>query len=266
MARVSNKGVSIHYRVEGDGPPVVLGHGITSSSDVWYEHGFVAALKPRYRLILIDSRGHGQSDKPHDPQSYTTETCASDIVAILDDLGLKTATYWGYSQGGLYGYALAQHALDRVACFVIGGATAGSERAFPAEAGNEDPLMAAFRAGPEEIIKFYGDWATPLIRERLLANDHAALIASLQGFRLNTKRFSDVVPTIAVPTLIYAGSADPIHDPVRQTASAIPGAQFVSLPGLSHVAANCSSDLVLPHVGPFLAKVLLQPAQSATAS
>ncbi len=211
-------------------------------------------MKPKYRLVLIDTRGHGQSDKPHDPQSYTTEKCASDIVAVLDDLGMKTATYWGYSQGGQYGYALAQHALDRVACFVIGGATAGSEGAFPAEPGKDDPLMAALRAGPEHIIKFYGEWATPLLLERLRANDHAALIASLQGQRLNTKRFFDVVRTIAVPTLIYAGSADPIHDPARQTASDIPGAQFVSLPGLSHVAANCSSDHVLPQVEPFLAK------------
>jgi pimeloyl-ACP methyl ester carboxylesterase len=213
-------------------------------------------LKPKYRLVLIDARGHGQSDKPHDPQSYTTEKCASDIVAVLDDLGLKTAAYWGYSQGGLYGYALAQHAPDRVASFVIGGATAGSERAYPAEQGSEDPLMAALRAGPDVIIQFYGEWATPLLLERLRENDHAALIACLQGLRLNTKRFSDVVRTIAVPTLIYAGSADPLHGPVRQTASGIPGAQFVSLPGLSHVAANCSSDLVLAHVEPFLAKAI----------
>ena len=128
-------------------------------------------------LVLIDSRGHGQSDKPHDPPSYTTEKCASDIVAVLDDLGMKTATYWGCSQGGQYGYALAQHALDRVACFVIGGATAGSERAYPAEPGKDDPLMAALRAGPDQIR----EWATPLLLERLRANDHSALIASLQG-------------------------------------------------------------------------------------
>lgn len=66
MPRVDNEGVSIHYRVEGDGPPVVLGHGITDSSDFWYECGYVEALKPKYRLVLIDFRGHGKSDKPHD--------------------------------------------------------------------------------------------------------------------------------------------------------------------------------------------------------
>ena len=99
-------------------------HGFSDSSETWYERGYVAALKPKYRLVLIDVRGHGQSDKPHDPPSYTPEKFASDIVAVLDDLGMKTAAYWGYSMGGWIGFAMARHALDRVACFVIGGAPA----------------------------------------------------------------------------------------------------------------------------------------------
>jgi pimeloyl-ACP methyl ester carboxylesterase len=255
MPRVDNKGISIHYRVEGDGPPLVLGHGMTDSSDVFYERGYVAALKPKYRLVLIDARGHGQSGKPHDPQSYTPERFASDIVAVLDDLSMKTATYWGYSMGGWAGFALARYALDRVACFVFGGASASTAMAYPADPGKEDPLITALRGGPDEIIKQWGEWVTPPLRSRLLTNDMAALIACRRQ-RLVTEGFSDVVGTIAVPTLIYAGSPDPIHDPARQTASEIAGAQFVSLPGLSHAAANLRSDLVLPHVEPFLAKVL----------
>jgi pimeloyl-ACP methyl ester carboxylesterase len=71
---------------------------------------------------------------------------------------------------------------------------------------------------------------------------------------MHTEGFSGAIGTIAVPTLIYAGSADPIHNPARQTASEIPGAQLMSVAGLSHPAALCRSDLVLPHVEPFLAK------------
>ena len=146
----------------------------------WYERGYVAALKPKYRLVLIDARGHGQSDKPHDPPSYTPEKFASDIVAVLDDLGMKTATYWGYSMGGRMGFALARHALDRVACFVIGGATASGASAYSTEPGKEDPMITALRAGPNEIIKLWGEEVTPPLRERLLANDMAALIACRQ--------------------------------------------------------------------------------------
>ena len=119
MPRVDNQGISIHYRVEGDGPPLVLQHGFSDSSETWYERGFVAALKPNYSVVLIDVRGHGQSDKPHDPPFYAPEKFASDIVAVLDDLGMKTATYWGYSMGGWIGFAMARYALDRVACCVF---------------------------------------------------------------------------------------------------------------------------------------------------
>jgi pimeloyl-ACP methyl ester carboxylesterase len=190
MPRVDNKGISIHYRVEGNGPPLVLGHGITDSSDFWYERGYVEALKPKYRLVLIDFRGHGQSDKPHDPPSYTVAKVASDIVAVLDDLGMKTAAYWGYSMGGRIGFALARHALDRVSCFVIGGAPASTASAVGGEPGKEGPLMAAFRSGrPEEVSKVWGEGVTPALRERVLANDMAALMACQQGFWLNTKDF-----------------------------------------------------------------------------
>ena len=251
MPRVDNKGISIHYRVEGNGPPLVLQHGFSDSSEIWYERGVVAALKPKYRLVLIDARGHGQSDKPHDPQSYTSEKFASDIVAVLDDLGIKTAAYWGYSRGGWIGFALARHALDRIACFVIGGA---SGRVAAAEPGKEHPVVTALRGGLDEYVKLYDGEVTPPHRERLLVNDAGALIAC--GPQRPIEGFSDVVRTIAVPTLLYAGSADPVHDAVRQTASEIAGAQFVSLPGLGHVAANERGDLVLPHVEPFLAKAM----------
>jgi pimeloyl-ACP methyl ester carboxylesterase len=102
------------------------------------------------------------------------------------------------------------------------------------------------------------------VRERVLANDTTALIACRRQ-RMITEGFPDVLRTIAVPTLVYAGSADPVHDAARQSVFEIVGAQFVSLPGLSHVAACLRSDLVLPHVEPFLEKVMLRPGQSTAA-
>jgi pimeloyl-ACP methyl ester carboxylesterase len=110
MPRVINDGIGIHYRVEGDGPPLVLQHGFTDSSETWYERGYVDALKSRNRLILIDSRGHAGSDKPHDPASYTAAKYASDVTTVIDDLGISKTRYWGYSQGGWIGFALARYA------------------------------------------------------------------------------------------------------------------------------------------------------------
>src|SRR5206468_4773354 len=125
--------------------------------------------------------------------------------------------------------------------------------AYPAEPGKEDPLITLFRGGADEITKMWGEWVTPPLRERLLANDTSAMI-DCQQQRLIDEGFSDVVGTIAVPTLVYAGSADPLHNAARQSASEIPRAQFVSVPGLNHPAALCRRDLVIPQVEPFLAK------------
>ena len=73
MPYTDNGGVRIHYQTEGSGPPLVLQHGFTSSIEGWYEYGYVDVLKRDYQLILIDARGHGASDKPHDAGSSARE-------------------------------------------------------------------------------------------------------------------------------------------------------------------------------------------------
>jgi len=71
MPYADNQGVRIHYRVEGEGPPLVLQHGMIQSIEDWYERGYVGALTAAgFRLILADARGLGRSDKPHDPAAY----------------------------------------------------------------------------------------------------------------------------------------------------------------------------------------------------
>ena len=251
MPHVTNDGVGIHYRVEGDGPPLVLQHGFTDSSETWYERGYVDALKSRNRLILINSRGHAGSDKPHDPASYTAAKYASDVTAVLGDLGISKTRYWGYSQGGWTGFALARYAASRISAFVLGGASAGTASAFPSAEGEEDVLLATLRRGPDELLKMWGASATPALAGRLRASDIAALIA-IRRQRLVTDAFSDVVGTIAVPTLLYAGAADPIHDGARDSASQIRGAKFISVPGLNHIEMMCRSELIVPHVEQFL--------------
>src|SRR5215471_13174551 len=104
MPYADNDGVRIHYQVEGEGPPLVLQHGFSESVVDWYEAGYVDALRSDYRLILIDARGHGASDKPHDPDAYELERRVADVVAVLDGLAIGKAVFWGYSMGGWIGF------------------------------------------------------------------------------------------------------------------------------------------------------------------
>ena len=99
MAFVDNRGVRIHYEVEGEGFPLVIQHGAFDSIETWHELGYVNALKDAHRLILVDARGHGASDKPHVTSAYSKEMQAADIVTVLDDLKIERSDYWGYSDG-----------------------------------------------------------------------------------------------------------------------------------------------------------------------
>jgi len=132
MPYANNNGVRIHYKVEGTGPPLVLIHGFLADLEYWRQLGYVEALKSSYRVILIDMRGHGQSDKPHEPAEYGETQRVGDILAVLDAEGVQRAHVWGYSKGGIDGFLLAHHAPERVASLITGGIAARSTASRPA--------------------------------------------------------------------------------------------------------------------------------------
>ena len=119
MPYANNHSVRIHYQVEGEGPPLVLQHGFTSSLQNWYAYGYVAALRQDYQLILIDARGHGQSDKLYDPQAYALRHRVEDVLAVLDALQVDNAHYLGYSMGGRIGFGIANRLAEAGARVVI---------------------------------------------------------------------------------------------------------------------------------------------------
>jgi pimeloyl-ACP methyl ester carboxylesterase len=114
-----SNGVKIHYVAEGKGEPVVLLHGWMSDSGMWGRLDTNPASK-EYQLIAVDLRGHGKSDKPHEPEKYGTEM-AEDVIRLLDHLKLPKAHLVGYSMGAIVaGKVTATHP-DRVLSVVYGG-------------------------------------------------------------------------------------------------------------------------------------------------
>jgi pimeloyl-ACP methyl ester carboxylesterase len=247
MPYADNQGIRIHYTVEGEGPPLVLQHGSTSHIQAWYQNGYVEPLKPHYQLILVDARGHGASGKPHEAGAYALPLRVSDIVAVLDDLGIQQAHYWGYSMGGWIGFGMAKHAASRVQSLMIGGAHpyADSAEAFRGVDGTD----------PEAFIgaleKFSGIRATPEMRERILGNDLQALAAAMH----DRDSLAEVIPTMTMPCFLYVGGDDPRLPKVEACVKDLPHATFVALPSLNHAQAYMRSDLVLPHIAQFLRAV-----------
>ncbi len=113
-------GVRLHYLSIGEGTPVVLVHGYTSSAASWVNNGIAALLAQHYRVLVLDARGHGESDKPHDPKAYGAQM-AADVIALLDHEGIEQAHLGGYSMGGLLTLKAITMAPDRFLSAVIGG-------------------------------------------------------------------------------------------------------------------------------------------------
>ena len=101
MPFAENQGVKIYYQVEGEGPPLIIQYGFMDTLEQLYTIGYIESLENYYKLILIDLRGHGKSDKPHDSSLYSMKHLTSDVIAVMDDLKIEKAHFMGYSMGGI---------------------------------------------------------------------------------------------------------------------------------------------------------------------
>lgn len=262
MPFVNNKGVKIHYELEGQGPPLVFMHGFTGSLENWRMYGYTTELGKNYRLVLIDARGHGKSDKPHDVQAYQPEPFARDIIAVMDELKINKALYFGYSMGGRVGFSsIARYNLDRFHCLVLGGKSPygyGTEAKKEAVRVRLASLEKAAKEGNESYIAYLevrdGKPLSVARKVEVLASDLEALIAVQKAF-IDWPDADDLVSQMRLPCLLFSGENDEDFSVIKKSASMMPNAQFFSLPGLNHALCYQHSELVLPHVKKFLAEV-----------
>ena len=245
MPHADHNGLHIHYKVEGEGPPLVLQHGSTMSIERWYQTGYVEPLEQHFQLILVDGRGHGASDKPHDRAAYALSLRVGDVVAVLDSLRIEKTHYLGYSMGGWIGFGMAKYAANRVHSLMIGGAHPYAEH-FAAFRNIDGTDQEAFIKALEQLI---GIHITSEMKTRVLANDIKALAASMHDRKSN----EDVLATMKMPCFLFVGETDHRSYPqVLKCVKQIPNATFISLPNLDHAEAFMRSDLVLPHIINFL--------------
>lgn len=252
MPQITNDGVAIHYEVEGDGPPLVMHHGFSGTLQHWREYGYVDALRDRYRCVLIDARGHGQSDKPHDPALYANAIRAQDVLLVLDQLGIDRTLYCGFSMGGNVAYGIMTTHPQRLRAAVV---LAADPSPYDTDIWNHDidlmqQGMETYLANLESQRGRYPDAQ----RAQILANDAQALVASKTETR-DWPGVAQAFAAVTVPTLLIDGDQDPMVGLVRRAADSNPHAEFVSLPGLNHIDTLRRSDLTLPLLETFLARV-----------
>jgi pimeloyl-ACP methyl ester carboxylesterase len=247
MPIATNRGVRIHYEIIGDGPPLVLQHGFTSSLAAWHECGYVDALRTRYRLVLVDARGHGLSDKPHDEQAYGLERRVADVTAVLDALSIARAHFWGYSMGGTIGFGMAKYAPHRLNALVIGG-----QHPYAVDRARLRTLVqVGIAEGADAFVagfRLYSGAISAAQATRLREADYVAWLAMLQ----DSDSMAGILSGMLMPCCVYASDGDSVYEKAKLASQHMPNARFVAVSRLSHRQAFAESGYILPQVTGFL--------------
>lgn len=257
VAYAMNAGVRIHYQIAGSGPPLLLHHGFGGSSADWLDFGLVQPLKNHYRLIMPDARGHGRSDTPHDPRDYTSERKVADMLAVLDDLGIERAHYFGYSYGGLMGWMLGTRAPGRFLSMAIGGAQPYMPEG-PEMMGRFDAMLRYLGQGTDSYVRWREEHGTqwPVdFRARMLANDPQALMTYLQATPAHYPL--EPLTRMTMPVLVISGDDDELMagSQARRAAASLPNGRFLEIPDADHPALYLDSARIAPALVEFLADV-----------
>jgi pimeloyl-ACP methyl ester carboxylesterase len=226
-------GMRLAYDSVGEGPPVMLVHGFAASRvQNWKEPGWYETLTGAgYRVIAMDCRGHGDSDKPHDPARYSHDVMARDVAIVMRAAGATPAHLMGYSMGGYISIHVLMEQPEIVRRVVIGGVggtylkgACGSRESIadallePDESRIVNPIAKTFRAFASQPGK-----------------DLHALAACMRGDR---KMFSAAELSHSTrPVLVVCGENDVLTGPPHALAAAFAEGRAVTVPRRDHMTA-----------------------------
>lgn len=218
----------------GENAPVVLVvHGFASSTrDNWVATGWVRdLLRAGYRVIGLDQRGHGASDKPHEAPDYDLRQLAGDVEAVLDTYLVDEACYVGYSLGARVGWEVIQDISWRIPRAVLGGVPDG----IPLARLDIDQVRAFVEHGTPVTHDVTQNYIR--LSERVPGNDLRALLAIAGGLRESKTVDPDPAHAPQQPVLFATGSLDAIIEGSKALAAACPQGRFVEIPDRHHFNA-----------------------------
>lgn len=206
--------ISLYYQEQGAGAPLLLLHG--NGEDGTYFVHQMDAFAQHYRVIAVDTRGHGRS--PRGTAPFTIRQFAEDLLDFMDALHLEKAHILGFSDGGNIALTFALRHSERVVRLILNGANLNPAGV---KASVQIPILVGYHIAS------------------LFRNEKARQHAALLGLMVKEPNFSPAdLAKLTVPTLVIAGTKDMIREKhTRLIADSIPNARLVLLPG-DHFVAN----------------------------
>lgn len=240
--KVRANGIDLHYKVEGQGPWIVMSHALACDHRMWDAQA--ARLAQRYTVLRYDTRGHGASDAP--PGPYSFDMLAADAAALFDALGIERAHWLGLSMGGMIGQAFALAYPQRIDSLVL----ADTSSRYPADVETvwaerirtvRDQGMEAVVAGTLErwFTKPFRD-AHPEVMQRIADTIHATPVEGYAGCgqAIAKLNFTEGLRTVRCPTLVIVGDQDtgtPI-EMAREIHDAVEGSQLKVIASAAHLS------------------------------
>ncbi|HAH10461.1 MAG TPA: alpha/beta hydrolase [Alphaproteobacteria bacterium] len=240
--------LGLHYTDQGEGPAIILVHGFASNIRTnWAGPGWTDTLtEAGRRVIALEARGHGASEKPHAASSYAEDALARDVLALLDHLSLPQADYMGYSMGAFIGVSALAQFPQRLGRMVLAGI--GQNYVAPGPADPQAIAQALLAASMDDVHD-------PVARQfrrfaQLGGNDLEALAACMLRPR-QSMRAADLA-LVRNPVLVITGEKDAISGPPEPLAAIIPGAVAALIPARDHMTAvgdKAYKQMVLEFLG-----------------
>jgi pimeloyl-ACP methyl ester carboxylesterase len=255
MPKLNRDGVELYYEVHGEGSPLLLTHGYSSSSHMW--EGQVAPFSKHYKLITWDMRGHGHSDYPEALSEYSEAATVADMAAILDAVGAKQAIIGGLSLGGYMSLAFHLVHPERTQALLIIDTGPGYKKDEARDGWNATSLKRAERLEAEGLPKGGG------AETRTAPHRNADGLAKAARGMLTQRdaRVIESLPNIHVPSLVVVGSEDtPFIAASDYMAAKIPGAKKAVIDKAGHASNIDQPEAFNAAVLGFLADLKLETA------
>ena len=232
MPTFASDSVEIFYIDEGEGESILLIHGFASNIAAnWRDSGWIAALiQAGRRVIALDNRGHGKSEKLYEPHRYGAPEMAEDAHRLLDHLGIQRADIMGYSMGARIAAFFVFKYPERARSVIFAGLGINMVRGMV----GSGPLAKALEAASIDEVSNDTARSFRAFAEQT-GSDLKALAACMRGPR--EKVTKEELAKIALPSLVAVGTKDVIGGSGEGLVALIPGARLLSIEGRDHMRA-----------------------------
>lgn len=253
MPKARINGIEMNYAIHGEGPPLLLTHGIVSSTAMFDEQ--IEPFSQRYQVIVYDVRGHGDTEAPPaDDPGYSFDTFVEDQRALLDHLGVEQAYVGGLSLGGMIAMRFALAYPERVRALLLSDTGAEPAGSLRGEMGKWEERSEAIveRARSQGVLAtmawLYSQRGNQLlgvtvpkqppegVRKLIMGLQRMTVDGFLGALRAagQQRGVLDRLPEITVPTMVLTGDGDFMREPSERIREKLPESRFVLLKNAAH--------------------------------